>query len=84
MATPFTPVFLQESVGAFSGYTLEDAKGGGAPKKDAKPKPAPAEKPKKEEAPKPAKEAPKPAPAAPAKPAPAKGAPCDQIHCHSA
>lgn len=76
MATQVTLGFLQDAVSAFSEYTLEDAKGGGAPKKDAKPKPAPAEKPKKEEQPKPAKEEPKPAPAAPAKPAPAKGAPC--------
>ena len=74
---------LQDAVGAFSGYTLEDAKGSGAPKKNAKPKPAPAEKPKKEaepkkeEEPKPAKQA-APAPAAPAKAAPAKGAPHDQ------
>ena len=63
---------MQEAVGAFSGYTLEDAKGG-APKKDAKPKAAPAEKPKKEEAPKPAGEESKPAPAAPPKPAPGQG-----------
>lgn len=72
-----TLMLLQEAVGAFSGYTLEDAKGGGAHKKDAKPKPAPAEKPKKEEEPKPAREESKPAPAVPLPPksAPAKGLP---------